>query len=492
MSNRFRIRRIAVLLAVLCLAAFCVPTTIASASEEAHELTLTLEGKGSMKKLTDGSYKTSVAFGEGASLTVTASEPMHALYLVWSEPPEPWTLTVNGEAQECGRYGFLHELVPLEGGAESVTVSMPAGGSLCIVRAYSAGTLPKTVQAWEPPCEKADILAFSTHADDEILFLGGVLAEYAGERKLAVQVVYFSNYFLTGGSSVIREHEKLDGLWAIGVRQYPVNGNFRDEYAKTLKDAKKLFDYDEGLEFLTEQLRRFKPQVCVAQDTNGEYGHGTHMLTSALMQEAVTLSMDPARFTASAERYGVWDVPKTYIHLHKENPIRLDCRVPLTAFGGMTAVDVAAAAYKQHVSQQWCWFYVSDEYEYSIAEFGLYRTTVGTDTGGDMMEHLTSYAEQERLAREEAERLEAERLEAERLAREEAERLEAERLEAERLAREKAERLEAEETARRERTARVRRTALIVAIAAGVGLVADILWLTLPKKRKRKRGRHEK
>ena len=31
---------------------------------------------------------------------------------------------------------------------------------------------------------------------------------------------------------------------------------------------------------------------------------------------------------------------------------------------GMTAVEVATAAYKRHVSQQWCWFYVSDEYEY--------------------------------------------------------------------------------------------------------------------------------
>ena len=56
-------------------------------------------------------------------------------------------------------------------------------------------------------------------------------------------------------------------------------------------------------------------------------------------------------------------------------------------------------------------------------------------------------AEEERLAREEAERKERERLEAERLAREEAERKERERLEAERLAREEAERQERERIA---------------------------------------------
>ena len=55
------------------------------------------------------------------------------------------------------------------------------------------------------------------------------------------------------------------------------------------------------------------------------------------------------------------------------------------------------------MSQQWCWFYVSDTYEYSISDFGLYRTTVGEDTGNDMMEHITSYEEQEKQARQQAE-----------------------------------------------------------------------------------------
>ena len=95
----------------------------------------------------------------------------------------------------------------------------------------------------------------------------------------------------------------------------------------------------------------------------------------------------------------MWDVPKTYLHLWDENPIRLNCRKPLDAFGGRTAVEAAALAYTKHVSQQWCWFYVSDDYEYSIADFGLYRTTVGPDTGNDMMESLTSYAQQRQQER---------------------------------------------------------------------------------------------
>ena len=81
----------------------------------------------------------------------------------------------------------------------------------------------------------------------------------------------------------------------------------------------------------------------------------------------------------------------------------MNLRLPLSRMGNRTSIEVQTAAYKKHVSQQWCWFYVSDTYEYSISDFGLYRTTVGEDTGNDMMEHITSYGEQERQARQQAE-----------------------------------------------------------------------------------------
>ena len=44
----------------------------------------------------------------------------------------------------------------------------------------------------------------------EILFLGGVLATYAGQQHLNVQVCYMTNYW---DGDRRREHEKLDGLW---------------------------------------------------------------------------------------------------------------------------------------------------------------------------------------------------------------------------------------------------------------------------------------
>ena len=90
----------------------------------------------------------------------------------------------------------------------------------------------------------------------------------------------------------------------------------------------------------------------------------------------------------------------------------MDLRTPLGSMGGQTALEVAKAAYKLHVSQQRYSFIVSDDYEHSCAEFGLYRTKVGYDTGNSMLEHIVLYSEQERLAKEEQERLAREALRA--------------------------------------------------------------------------------
>ena len=279
---------------------------------------------------------------------------------------------------------------------------MDSGNTITDITLYTDGELPSNVQVWKPECDQADIMLLSSHADDEILFFGGILPYYAGELDLEVQVVYFSQYW-TG--ETIREHEKLDGLWHSGVKNYPYTADFDDIYADNLEEAKQIFGYEKTLDFVVEMIRKFKPQVAVAQDENGEYGHGTHMLTAAAMKEAVQISMDSSKYPNSADKYGVWDVPKTYLHLYGENQVILDCRTPLDSFGGKTTLEVAQESYKLHVSQQWCWYYVDDEYEYSCAKFGLYRSAVGVDTGNDLMENLIDYKtqfkdEQERLERE--------------------------------------------------------------------------------------------
>ena len=398
--------------ALLC-ALFTVaapPATLTARAEQqdtATELALTVTRAGeTLTGLTDDNYNTIVQIGAGETLTVSAAEPMAGIYIEWADPGEHalWTLTANGGSYTGGSNDFLHEYAVLPGGnATDCTITLEEGRSVCNIHAYSAGELPADVQVWEPSLARADFLVIATHADDELLYLGGVLATYAGEQRLRVQVAHMINFRI---DTPIREHEKLDGLWAVGVRAYPVTFPFEnDVYSEALAVAQTQYDQDAVTACVTEAIRRFQPLVVVTQAFNGEYGHGAHMLLAQAVADALEEAPDASKRPESAAQYGVYDVPKAYFHLYEENKIYLDMRAPLSFAGGQNALEVVTYAFRQHVSQTYTRFYVSDDTAQehrNIADFGLYRTLVGTDTQPDMTEHITTYGEQERIALEEA------------------------------------------------------------------------------------------
>lgn len=404
-----------------------IPSISSKAEELSPVFTLSTGGNGAYLK--DKSHNTSYTFNKGATITIRSTDntSFTGIYVIWDSPTVEWNLKTDSGETVCGQNGFLHEYIPLDSSTASAVINIPKDGMrISDIRIFGQGTLPEDVQVWNPPCEKADILLVPAHADDEILFFGGIIPTYGVVQEAQIQVAYMSEFWT---SSKIREHEKLDGLWAAGLHNYPVCGNFKDVYSETIETAQQQYRFDDMVSYVTEQIRRFKPQVIVTHDQKGEYGHGFHMLTSKAVTTAIEAALDEKQYPDSAALYGIWDTPKTYLHLYEKNKIRLDLRQPVASMAGRTALEIAADAYKQHVSQQWCWFYVSDDYQYSCAEFGLYRTTVGNDTeGNNLLENIKTYQMQQQ---EEEERLEQERLKQEQL--------EQERLEQERLEREKAE-----------------------------------------------------
>lgn len=395
--------------------------------------------------LTDGSYDTTADISKDDYISIESDEPMYGIYILWSSEVCNYTVSyncINNDSNsnnnsntsndnsnnisgnnnnnnnnentktiQCGKYGYLHDYIPIEEGTTALTIKTSDDMSVSDIYAYSKGTLPSQVQIWQPPCNNdTDILVFSTHADDEILFLGGVLANYGGEQKLNVQVAYMCNFFLT---EPVRQHEELDGLWECGITHYPVKGNFMDQFALDLETSMNQFNYDDIVTYTTECVRRFRPLVCVSQDFNGEYGHGNHRIYAKAVSDAVNNSADSEFNKESVYAYGTWDVPKTYYHLYEENSITLDIDSPLENFNGQSAVDVLKTAFQKHVSQLTSSFNVmKNGYartywgNYDIRPFGLYRTTVGYDTDNDMMEHVT-YMHTEREAKKEEERLRA-------------------------------------------------------------------------------------
>jgi hypothetical protein len=147
------------------------------------------------------------------------------------------------------------------------------------------------------------------------------------------------------------------------------------------------------LAFQVEMLRRFKPVVVVGQDLNGEYGHGAHKLNALTLTEALDLSGDGKNFPQTAAAYGVWDVPKAYLHLYAENGLVMDWDIPLSRFGGRTAFEMAVEGFAKHVSQQ-PYFSVRQSGTWQdCRKFGLYRSTVGPDVEkNDLFENIVVVA----------------------------------------------------------------------------------------------------
>ena len=365
--------------------------------------------------VTDGNRVSCSDSVSDVTVTVTRPDNIASVYVVFDRVPEEWTIIPVGgdEGVVCGTNGFLHELVDvpsLVGNTNSVILNFPAGTSVAEIYAFSEGDLPDFVQKWEKPLDRADLLLLSSHSDDEQLFFAGVLPLYAGERGLDVQVVYLVSHFNTHE----RPHEQLDGLWTVGVRNYPIISDFPDLYSESYDGAVEVFsqngvEFEDFVGYITENIRRFKPLVVVSHDVNGEYGHGTHLICSAALSESLEAAKDSAKFPDSAQKYGVHTVEKAYYHLYPENGITLDLDTPLEHFGGKTAFEVTQDGFACHTSQHWTWFYewiygtpeapitkATQIDRYSPCYYGLYYTTVGNDTvGGDFFENVKPYAERE-------------------------------------------------------------------------------------------------
>ena len=160
------------------------------------------------------------------------------------------------------------------------------------------------------------------------------------------------------------------------------------------------------LKYVVMLLRRFKPQVVVTHDFEGEYGHGMHKAYADLLSEAVTISNDPQMYKEVAKEYGLWQVQKAYFHLYPESPIVMDYDIPLRSFDGMTAFNVTQKlGFPCHLSQVrdtdfGLWLCgetgeitkATEIDTYSPCQFGLYFTTIGEDTAkNDFMENTPGY-----------------------------------------------------------------------------------------------------
>ena len=353
--------------------------------------------------LRDGVYKSywTSTLREGAhALTLTAPEgkTIGALLIRWKS----WPLAVAAQVMRDGSWttiaeceaDFMAQYLEIPGEEEIRIISRDDNGrtklEISEITIMTPGELPEDFQIWRKAPDKVDMLLIATHPDDEVLWFGGLLPTYAGERGKDVLVACGAH------NTYYRRLELCDCLWACGVTIYPHFMHYGDvTYADSLKIYEAWGGRDKVRSDLVALYRQYRPDVLALQAANGESGHAAHRVLSQAARDAVELAALETEYPKSAEAYGAWDVPKVYVHLWEENQITMDWHVPLERFGGLDGMEVAAIGFDKHVSQR-------DKEQYSIHDgggtdcslFGLFHTTVGADVEkNDMFEHIPARSE---------------------------------------------------------------------------------------------------
>ena len=338
-----------------------------AAAEEAPDLTdrctlkVSAAAKGGEKSVTDQNYETfwESKKGKNASVIIDSPEPIYGLYLCFERMPDEYVIQAGTGGNswkdlQRGDTRFHHMYYALNGETRIRILAESGSGQNTYmgfneIFVFGQGETPDWVQRWQPTAEKADILFLAMHPDDDLLFMGGAIATYADELKKQTIVAYMSY------SNTTRRSEALNGLWTLGVRQYPVFLGIRDVWSDTVKDAWKKVDGGKTALYhlVTELFRKYKPDVVVTHDLNGEYGHAQHKMTAQTAVDCYTQAADPEKDPASAGEYGVWQVQKLYLHLYgdESNQTRFNFDLPLVSLGGKTGMEIAAEAYAKHVTQ---------------------------------------------------------------------------------------------------------------------------------------------
>lgn len=90
----------------------------------------------------------------------------------------------------------------------------------------------------------------------------------------------------------------------MGLRQYPVIGDFGDVYMRSLDDAYAHWTKRKSRAYIMELIRQYKPDVMITHDINGEYGHGAHKLCANVTQYCVEHSGDETFMPESPKNGG--------------------------------------------------------------------------------------------------------------------------------------------------------------------------------------------
>lgn len=350
---------------------------------------------GNVQNVTDSSNNTSWSNGK-MTIVLPDDKIADGILIKWHKAENDYTLKsyssdgdLLDEYNGDKGYNMLHKYYELSEDAVKVVINLKKtaeNNGICTLRVYEKDKVGVSVERWQAPKDnECDLMVISAHRDDELLFFGGTIPYYQHVKGKNVYTVYMS------GRDRLRIREALAGQWSMGNTTYPIFMNFPGGYHDGVNGTLSAWGgEDYVLERLVEKIRKYKPQVIVTHDINGEYGHPTHKTTAYIIQKAVKLAADKSKYKSSVKDYGEWQVKKVYLHLYGENKITMNWKKSAVELDGKTPFQVACVAYDKHISQHGSWSMTSKKVtKYPNNKYGLVYSTVGKDKNkNDFFENI--------------------------------------------------------------------------------------------------------
>ena len=265
---------------------------------------------------------------------------------------------------------------------------------------------PAQTLDWQPPPNKIALMAVWAHPDDEGIWGGGSLPYYSTVLNMPTMMVC-----MTYGWGDPREDELRNAAWAYGLRYAPLFGRFTDvnssfdpsnPYTNTIDET---WDYWAGVGFkgdgsdvaagkarainyVAEQIRRYRPDVIITHDVNGETGHDNHKATAYAVMQAFSVAADPNATAPNLVGLPPWQAQKLYVHLYPTNQLFHEYwETPFASLTNLTARQATANGLTNHASQGSDRWIVASVYNPTYYRsvwpsewWGLYASMVGPDT----------------------------------------------------------------------------------------------------------------
>lgn len=366
---------------------FCVSGNFSRPYSAVKDCTYSINAS-NLEKITDGSCLTGWKMGGEKKLKVTFPKAAvidsiqleyldirHGVTLRWTDGKG--NLLSEVYDSNPGDFYILSYSAPENAAAVEIACD-ETNVQLSELYVFEKGKKTNVAQKWTEVPDKVDVMLVVAHRNDECLFFGGIIPWCVSQGK-TVAVVYMTDPSLGRPSYT----ETLNALWILGLRTYPLYLHMVDERQSWERNIQDWGGYENMYGKVAEVIRKYKPDVVIGHDLNGEFGHYNHILTADATLNGVLLAGDPSAYPESAALYGTWDVPKYYIHLYNpDQRINVDFNTPLECLMNLSPLQTAYVAFEKHTTEaHHSEVYSLDSFgkDYDNTCFGLYRSLVGPD-----------------------------------------------------------------------------------------------------------------